>query len=86
MQAQWVATRLNIYWWRGNRFGPRNDGMQLIRRCDEDMHHEVATRIGKRLCHGIPECVEGGHYAAYRGLSISSHHDTVNDPFRERIR
>jgi hypothetical protein len=55
MQAQWAAARLNIDWQRGNRVGPRNNGMQLIRRSDEDMHHEVATWTGKRLCHGIPE-------------------------------
>src|SRR5713101_7753362 len=59
--------------------------MQLIRYSDEDMHHEVATWIGKCLSHGIPECVEDGHYAPYRGLSVSSHHGAVNGAFRERV-
>jgi hypothetical protein len=57
--------------------------MQLIRRSDEDLHHEAATGIGKRLGQRIPECVEGRRYAAHGGLPIRSH-DAVNGAFRER--
>src|SRR5262249_35681690 len=33
----------------------------------------------------IPECVEGGHYAPYRGLSVGSRHNAVNGAFRDRV-
>ena len=59
--------------------------MQLIGRSDEDMRREVTTGIGKRLCRGIPECVEDGYHAAYRGLPIRPHHDAVNGAFLERV-
>ena len=85
MQTQRAAARLNIDWHRRNCFGPWNYGMQLIRRSDENVHHEVATLIGKRLCREIPEGVEGAHYAAYRGLPISPHYDAINSALQEGV-
>jgi hypothetical protein len=42
--------------------------MQLIRRSDEDMHHEMAIWISKRLCHMTPKNVEGSHCATCRAV------------------